>query len=1323
VTSPGPDLGRVVQVRARPSFGTGYLIGPGLALTAAHVVTTASNEASSEITVGVPGEEPAGGDVLWLRKDERVDAALIRIPVSDGGDPGVAPGTRYGSFVTAEPEQRVEAIGFPRLQKSESLRDQEHFVGLLSPATGAVSGHVEFTSTTPLPAPSDAKTPWAGMSGAAVFSAGLLIGVVRRDRRAQFGTRLTATPMAEILADETFRRMVAETTGWEPVCEPVELSGFLESPYVRRDIRSVASLLRADAETVTFHGRAPENDRLDAWCAGPGRCAALIVTGQGGEGKTRLARRFMVRQRARGWTTGFLRPVLTDDTVAEERFGPIARTRGPLLIAVDYAENHPLQVRALVRQALAAQGPVRLLLLARGRGVWAEALDEPDAEARTLLAEAPELPLAPLASDARDWDASFLHAVRDIAAALGTLPGHEAEDWRAVAERIVPPPEETHPRPPSVLGIQMTALTLLLQRATPVDGVESGEPVERTLLRHEEAYWTRSARRSGLRGLDRATLRSAVAALRLVVVADRDEAVRLIGALGIGDTDRGRIVARWLHELYPPGTGLYLSAVQPDRLAEFLLVEACAEEHDLLTRIVSGVADHGEPHHLGDGFRQMTALREAVRVARSQAHLGNPVRPLLDQIERTASLPVVSDETLAWAVSNVATLPAAGRKQDVEELADGSFRITGVLDNASAALQVAGYRRGAHPLVARTPREQGFVHMMHSLTLSQLGRTDEALEVCARAVDSFRRAPGSEATLAMELRRLAGLLLARGRDAEAIEALRETVELCEPLNPADTAHTLPPALDELIMVLIRTGRTAQARPYALRETELLRRLVTGPERHPPASYVRALGRYAEILADENAFAEALACCSRAEQFIAGLPPATVDELTGDRALLADVRARLLSDSGDSAGAATAWLEGAALWQRLDGRHGDDHPIVRTVINLNNAAVQNAELGNETTALVLIREATELALSERGQPVRHKRPELYEKVHATYVGYLVNGGRMEDALREAESLCARPAPSTTPLPPSFAQSLYQAAQALAEEGRLAESTRASRLAVETLRALAPPAHDRDLSALFAATLVVHSANLAETGEGTEGAETAAQAATIWRRLSAGHPGVRINLAYALANQAECLRLQDRNADAARAFAEAARTLRELPASLQHRQMLAHMLGGQANCLFEAGHYEAAAEARAEERQIRHELWKADPSAGSELVRAQVELAAALERLDHRLPDAIDAAELALDIMRTVYGPRPDQSGRPEVTRALMILGMALLKSNRPTAAVAPFVNAMAMALNAGDMDQAAACRSAIGIARAIDPDGVAAEWRRLFGTAMPTEDEA
>ena len=1321
----GPDPARVVQVRARPSFGTGYLIGPGLVLTAAHVAMTGDGAPSAAVTVQVPGAAATDGEVVWWRRDERADAALVRIAAAGSVPSRSGPVTRFGSFVSAEPDQPVEAIGFPRQQKLDSVRDQEQFTGSLSPQTGAVSGHYELISMTPLPvaAPGDPRTPWAGMSGSAVFSAGLLVGVLRGDRRARSGARLTATPVAELLADQAFRRTVSEATGWDPLCEPVELSGFLESPYPNGDIRSVSSLLRADAAIVGFHGRETEIEQLSAWCSEPEPLTVLVVTGQGGEGKSRLARQFLARQRSQGWTTGMLRAAVADAAVGEDRFARIARTSGPLLIAVDYAENYPRQVRVLLRQARAATGPVRVLLLARARGDWAEARDEPDAQVRDLLADAPELALDPLTSTTADWDGAFGRAVRDIASALRSVPGHEEPNWLAIAEQVVPPPAETDHRPGSALGIQMTALTRLLQQVMPV-AAEPGEPVERTVLRHEEAYWTRAALRHRLRSLDRATMRCAVAALPLVVAADRDQAIRLLGGLGVRDIDHARTAAGWLRELYPHGEEQYLGLVQPDRIAEFLLVEACTTEPELLTKIVSVASGLGHQAQLayvesefGAGsaamFGQMWALREAVRAARSQAHFGNPVKPLLTQIERTASGPAISDETLAWTMANMRSLPDAGKQQGIKQNPDGSQTITSTLDAASAALEIAGYRRGTHTMAANDARQQGFVHMLHSLTAAQLGRHEEALELSARAIQCFRSAPEAEQDLTDELHRQAELLLTLGRDAEAVAALREEVALRTTSRP----DRLSPALDMLIDALYRTGQLVEAGRCAQQETELLRPRSPAPTLDNARSYAHALGRYVEILADMGDHASALDHSTRAEDFLASLSTSTAESLGGHRAMLADVRARILADVGDVAGSVAAWQESAAAWQRIEGPHLGQDPVVRAVGSLNNAAVGYADLGDHAHALEAIRAAVELALGEQGESLRRNHPDRYELVHATYVGYLVRAGRAADALREAERLCGRPFPSATPLPPSFANSMREASLALAQAGRPADAVRASRIAVATLRAADASEHDQNFSILLAATLADHSANLAETGGVVEGAQAGAQAADVWRQVCATQPQLRINLVTALANQAECLRLDTRYADAGDVFTEAARELRAVPGDgTEHRAMLAQLLNGAAHCRFAIKDYQSAAQARSEEVAARIALWHTDPSAGPALATAYAELGVACEQIG-RFPDALAAAEQALGIFQHVYGEEMG-AGWWEAIRALLVRGSVLFQTDQPVAAVAPFAQGLAAALRHGDNDMAHSCQAGLFLAHNADPVGVTAEWRRLTGLPFP-----
>jgi len=1318
VIAAGPQPAGVVQVRVRPSFGTGYLLAPGLVLTAAHVAMSREGEPAAEIAIQVPGAQPVPGTVVWWRRDERADAALVRLAEPAAPPRRSGPAVRFGRFVTAEPGRPVEAIGFPRQQKFDSLRDQEQLVGAVNPQTGALSGHYELTSSTPLPAadPGSQGTVWSGMSGSAVFGSGLLVGVLRADRRARFGARLTATPIAGLLGDEEFRRIVGEAAGWDPVCEPVELAPFLESPYRNTDLRSVATLLRADAAAVGFHGRESELEHLAAWCAGPETFAVSIITGQGGEGKSRLARQLLDRQRNAGWATGLVRPTAAD---GDAGFALVERAAGPLLLAVDYAENHQGLVRALLRRARAAAGPVRVLLLARDKGTWSDALDEPDAAVREALADAPELALGPLASTAAAWDDAFDRAVRDIAGVLRSVPGYEEPDWPAVAGRIAPPPAETSMRPASVLGIQLTALTALLQQAMPVPA-EPGEPVERIVLRHEEAYWTRTALRHRLPGLDRLAMRRAVASLLLVIVADRTQAVRLLQSIGVHEAE---ITAEWLRALYPQHEDRYLGLLQPDRLAEFLLVDACTAEPDLLRRIVSAAANLGRPAPRTDAesgpgtgsaasFGQMWALREAVRAARSQAGFDNPVRPLLTQIEQTASSPVVSDETLAWTVSNAQMLPAAGRRQDVRQNPDGSQTITGVLDAASAALSVAGYRRGVHNLVVDDQRGQGHVHFMNSVTLGQLGRREEALAESALAVACFRSAPDARDDLAVELHRQAELLAELGRDDEAAAALREELALSAHVRPELRA----PALNLLIEVLCRAGQLADAERYARQEIDLLLPQSPKPTAADARTYVRSLGRYAEIQVGTGAPAAALENCRRADSFVAGLPTATRNGIDEERALLAEVRARALALLGDRSGSVAAWLDSAACWNAAtESRFGFD-PASRAITSLNNAAVGYAEQGDQDRALDTIASAVAFALSERGEPFRRDRPERYVLVHATYVGYLLRANRTMEALGEAEILRDR---ATSPLPVALANSMREAALTLAGCGRLAEATRASGIAVDALRTADPAEHGMLMATAFAD----HAANLAETGRGAEGAAAGAQAAAHWRRICENQPALRINLVHALANQAACLRLDRRYAEAAPVYADAAAQLRALPGDpAGHRATLAHLLGDEAYCRFETGDFAAAAQASEAEAEVRGALWRDDLPQGTTLgpatARAFVDLAAARERLG-RYSAALDSAGQALRIFEFVLGRRLGRYWQ-DAARAHLVAGSALMNSGRPVAAVAPFVNGMAIALENNGRELARACHSGVFLAHGIDRAGVAAQWRRLTGYPFPDD---
>src|SRR5262249_9257368 len=181
----------------------------------------------------------------------------------------------------------------------------------------------------------------------------------------------------KILGNPQVVELISNDIGYTPIVEPVELKQFLQPPARPPRVGTPGSLLAADFEAVDFAGRNAVLDNLTAWRENSHPFSTRLLTGEGGQGKTRLAREFAHRTRQGDWIAGFIaapsaRREKDYSHIAQEFGSRLRQANQSILIIADYAEAHPEYIGGIIDELISEtpHSRIRLLLLSRAAGAW-----------------------------------------------------------------------------------------------------------------------------------------------------------------------------------------------------------------------------------------------------------------------------------------------------------------------------------------------------------------------------------------------------------------------------------------------------------------------------------------------------------------------------------------------------------------------------------------------------------------------------------------------------------------------------------------------------------------------------------------------------------------------------------------------------------------------------------------------------------------------------------------------------------------------------------------------------------------------------------------
>ncbi|MFD7016009.1 trypsin-like peptidase domain-containing protein [Streptomyces sp. NPDC059928] len=298
VGAPGLDPHRIAEIIVATGGGgrrgSGYRISDSAVLTAAHVVAGAA-VVRVRCDADRPGEWSAPAAVVWA--DERSDLAVLTVEPPAEAPTRLQP-VRFGRIADDRHSViDVCAAGFPlwkRRRRSDGgyFRELHQADGTVAALSNLRTGTLEMTVAPAGADPDPEASPWAGMSGAAVWANSRIIGVVAEHHRPEGAGRLTAVRLDHALRrlrDEPraeFARLCAIP---DPAALPLAAPGGSHEAGARA-VRVVGVPVAYGIEL--FKNRARERDAIARHLGDPA-IRMVVVTGRRGIGKSALAAKVM----------------------------------------------------------------------------------------------------------------------------------------------------------------------------------------------------------------------------------------------------------------------------------------------------------------------------------------------------------------------------------------------------------------------------------------------------------------------------------------------------------------------------------------------------------------------------------------------------------------------------------------------------------------------------------------------------------------------------------------------------------------------------------------------------------------------------------------------------------------------------------------------------------------------------------------------------------------------------------------------------------------------------------------------------------------------